>query len=79
MEAIEVVHGFDVTTGEGKMLNWKMLSHPMNWVVVTVMLVIAGIFGHLLMSLLDHEPTTNATVGPTPQGLASASSISGGK
>jgi len=40
-------------------INTRLISHPMNWIIVLLMLVIAGIFGHLLLSLLDQEPATN--------------------
>lgn len=39
-------------------LNTRLLSHPMNWVIVLLMLMIAAIFGHLLLSLLEQEPAT---------------------
>lgn len=53
-------------------LNWKLISHPLNWLIILLMLVIAGIFGHLLLTVLDQEPsgpsgTVNAAV---PQGYA---------
>jgi hypothetical protein len=39
-------------------LNTRLLLHPMNWIVILFMLLIAGIFGHLMMSLMDQEPAT---------------------
>lgn len=47
-------------------LNWKLISHPMNWVIIMLMLIIAGIFGHLILSVLDQEP---ASVTQVPAGL----------
>ena len=41
-------------------VNTRLLSHPLNWIIVLAMLIIAGIFGHLLLSLLDQEPSTGA-------------------
>lgn len=51
-------------------INWKMIGHPMNWIVVLLMLILAGTAGHLLLSLLGHEPASqnvspNAGVGQT--------------
>lgn len=40
-------------------INWKMISHPINWVVVLLMLIIAGTAGHLLLSLFGIEAQTN--------------------
>lgn len=40
-------------------VNWRMLSHPINWVTVILMLVIAGTAGHLLLSLVGKEPSTD--------------------
>jgi hypothetical protein len=45
-------------------VNTKLLSHPMNWLIILLMLIIAGIFGHLLLSLLDQEPTAAAIAVP---------------
>jgi hypothetical protein len=42
------------------LINWKLISHPMNWLTVLVMLVIAGTIGHLLASYVGLEPTTKA-------------------
>lgn len=32
------------------MLNWKILSHPINWVTVFLMVFIAGIGIHLILT-----------------------------
>jgi hypothetical protein len=37
-------------------INWKMVTHPMNWLVIILMLIIAGAIGHYLMSLFGQEP-----------------------
>ena len=39
-------------------LNWRMIAHPMNWLTIILMLLIAGVAGHLLLSLFSVEPTT---------------------
>jgi hypothetical protein len=58
-------------------INWKMATHPMNWVVVVLMLVIAGAIGHMILSLAGFEPATsgkssygNIPVGQVPAGDA---------
>jgi hypothetical protein len=40
------------------LINIRLLSHPMNWITILLMLIIAGIFGHLLLTLLEQEPAT---------------------
>lgn len=39
-------------------LNWKLISHPMNWVVILLMLVIAGTAGVLLADLIGMSVAT---------------------
>ena len=39
-------------------VNWKLISHPMNWVVVLLMLVIAGTFGVLVFDLIGMKAAT---------------------
>jgi hypothetical protein len=51
-------------------VNTRLLSHPMNWVIIFVMLVIAAIFGHLLLSILDQEPSTTGAAVGLPNGLS---------
>lgn len=43
-----------------RILNLKMMSHPLNWLIILLMLVIAASIGHLTLSLLGVEPTTKA-------------------
>lgn len=55
-------------------VNLKLLSHPMNWLVVLVMLVIAGTAGHYVLSLFGIEAATssinpNLAVGQSSIGL----------
>jgi hypothetical protein len=38
------------------MVNWSLLQHPFNWVIVLLMLLLAGIAGHLLLSYAGIEP-----------------------
>lgn len=44
-----------------RVLNFEMLKNPLNWIIVLLMLVIAGTAGHLVLSYFQHEPKT-ATV-----------------
>lgn len=39
-------------------LNWKLAAHPMNWLVVIFMLIIAGMAGHLLLQYFGVNPAT---------------------
>jgi hypothetical protein len=41
------------------MLNWSLLKQPLNWVIILFMLILAGIAGHLVLSVLGVEPATN--------------------
>jgi hypothetical protein len=54
-------------------INWKLISHPINWIVVLLMLVIAGTAGHLLLSFFDRNPATdvnpNLAVGQSSIGI----------
>lgn len=38
------------------MLNWPLMKNPINWLIVLLMLVIAGMAGHLLLSWAGLEP-----------------------
>ena len=37
-------------------VNWKMVSHPLNWAVVVLTLIIAGAIGHYILTLIGLEP-----------------------
>ena len=39
-------------------INMKLLSHPLNWLIIFLMLVIAAIAGHELLSLFGTEPAS---------------------
>jgi hypothetical protein len=41
-----------------KVINLPMLLHPLNWLIVFMMLVIAAIAGHELLSLAGVEPVS---------------------
>lgn len=38
-------------------VNWKMIAHPINWIIVLLMLVIAGMLGQVLLSWAGIEPS----------------------
>lgn len=38
------------------MLNYEILKHPLNWLIVLLMLTIAAIGGHLLLTYFGVEP-----------------------
>jgi hypothetical protein len=55
-------------------LNWKVISHPVNWIVVLLMLIIGGTAGHLLLTLLGMKASTdninpNLAVGQSTIGI----------
>jgi len=37
-------------------LNWELLRHPTNWLVIGLMLTILGIAGHLVLTHFGAEP-----------------------
>jgi len=41
-----------------EIINFKLMSHPMNWLTIFLMLVIAAIAGHEILSLVKLEPST---------------------
>jgi hypothetical protein len=42
-------------------INFKMASHPMNWITFLLMVFIAGSIGHLVLTYLGIEPSTKKT------------------
>ena len=38
-----------------RLINLDLLKHPMNWVTVVLMLILAGIGGHLILSYFGAE------------------------
>lgn len=52
-----------------QIINTRLISHPMNWLIILLMLIIAGIFGHLLLTILDQEPA-RAKTATVPQGYS---------
>lgn len=50
-----------------QLINTRIISHPLNWAIIMLMLIIGAMAGHLLLSFFDHEP---ATGDGTPEGLS---------
>lgn len=50
------------------LINTRLISHPMNWLIIAMMLIILGIFGHLVLQILDQEPSTKGS--GVPQGYS---------
>jgi hypothetical protein len=46
-----------------RVVNYKMISHPMNWITFLLMVIIAGSIGHLLLTYLGIEPALQAKLG----------------
>jgi hypothetical protein len=42
------------------MLNWDLVKNPLNWMIVLLMLIIAGMAGHLLLSWAGLEPARSS-------------------
>lgn len=53
-EVLPVAHKRELS-----MLNWSILKHPLNWIIILMMLILAGIAGHLVLSTLGIEPATD--------------------
>lgn len=41
-----------------KVINWRLVSHPLNWATVILMVLIAGLFGHYILEYLGISPAT---------------------
>jgi hypothetical protein len=57
-------------------INWKLISHPVNWVVILLMLIIAGTAGVLLADFIGLKASTanvdpNLAVGQVNIGVVS--------
>jgi hypothetical protein len=40
------------------MVNFILLKHPLNWITIFLMLLIAGFAGHLTLQLAGFDPAT---------------------
>lgn len=43
------------------MLNWNLMKNPINWVTISLMLILAGIVGHLALTATGLTPATSDT------------------
>jgi hypothetical protein len=41
-----------------KLLTVKTVANPLNWIIVLLMLILAGVGGHFLLSWFGIEPST---------------------
>jgi hypothetical protein len=41
-----------------QVLNWSLIKHPLNWLIILMMLFFAGIAGTLFLELLGLTPAT---------------------
>jgi hypothetical protein len=46
-----------------KIINTDLIRSPYNWAIVLLMLIIAGAFGHLVLSYFGVEPKTDSDTG----------------
>lgn len=56
-----------------KILNWGLMKNPHNWVVITLMLVIAGIAGHLALTYFGVEPASSNDAKTLPDQITPSS------
>lgn len=54
-------------------INWQLAKHPMNWVIVLLMLVIAGIAGHLALSFFGVSAAEDDNSKNVPDQITPAS------
>jgi hypothetical protein len=39
-----------------QIINWSLIKHPMNWVILLLMIVIAGITIHIVLDFYNVNP-----------------------
>ncbi len=59
-------------------VNWKMIAHPINWIVVMLMLIIAAAIGHEILSLFGIHPKTKLFSSTPSNGLVNGQAAVGG-
>lgn len=47
------------------MLNFQLMRNPANWFIVTLMLIVAGIAGHLALTFFGVSPASDSDDGST--------------
>jgi hypothetical protein len=58
-------------------INFKMIAHPLNWVVVLLMVIIAGAIGHYTLSLFGIEANMGNNSKIPANGQVPLSSVGG--
>lgn len=60
-------------------VNFDLMKHPLNWLIVLTMLVLAGIAGHLAMELIGKSPAKPAALASAgeQERVANAQSVLG--
>lgn len=51
-----------------QLINTRIISHPLNWAIIMLMLIIGAMAGHLLLSFFDQEPAGSSD--GSPEGLS---------
>lgn len=46
------------------MINWNLMKHPINWIIVLLMLLIAAYGGHLLLKYFGASPAQDEKTEP---------------
>jgi hypothetical protein len=59
-------------------INWKLVSHPLNWATVLLMVFFAAIIGTEVMTLFGFQPSTANDGGNTPISQTTAGGGPGG-
>jgi hypothetical protein len=49
-------------------INWALVKHPLNWLIVLLMLTIAGIAGHIVLTHFGAEPQGSSSDSELPPG-----------
>lgn len=58
-------------------INTGLIAHPINWLTILLMVIIAGSIGHLALSYFGIEPQGGSTYGNTPAGQSPGQVASG--
>lgn len=56
-------------------VNWQLMRHPLNWIIVLLMLTIAGMAGHILLTHFGAEPNGSPQNEELPPGETSKAEI----
>jgi len=61
-----------------QVINTRLISHPMNWVIVLLMLIIAGAAGSLILAYFDIHPMSANTYANVSPGQEPGQPFTGG-